>query len=68
MTIEEICKKYGIENYTIMDDGSIDVDGDVYINDEGLTELPLTFNKVTGSFVFKEFWKGKEITFRLNKF
>ena len=50
MSIEEICVKYGIEDYTIMDDGSIDVDGDVYINDEGLTELPLTFNKVTGVF------------------
>ena len=50
MSIEEICKKYGIKNYTINDDGSIDVDGDVYINDEGLTELPLTFNKVTGVF------------------
>ena len=24
MSIEEICKKYGIENYTINDDGSID--------------------------------------------
>ena len=31
MSIDEICKKYGIENYTINDDGSIDVDGDVLI-------------------------------------
>ena len=26
--IDKICKKYGIENYTINPDGSIDVDGD----------------------------------------
>jgi hypothetical protein len=50
MTIDEICEKYGIENYTIMDDGSIDVDGDVNINGWDLDELPLTFNKVTGAF------------------
>ena len=29
MSIEEICEKYGIENYTINDDGSIDVDDHV---------------------------------------
>ena len=50
MSIEEICKKYGISNYVINDDGSIDVDGDVDLNDCELTELPLTFNKVTGIF------------------
>jgi|TARA_R110002167_G_scaffold261098_2_gene467588 hypothetical protein len=50
MTIEEICKKYGISNYVINDDVSIDVDGDVDLNDCELTELPLTFNKVTGTF------------------
>jgi hypothetical protein len=36
-------------NYTI--NGSIDVDGDVYIVDTALTSLPLQFNKVTGDFV-----------------
>jgi hypothetical protein len=50
MSIEEICVKYGISNYTINDDGSVDVDGDVDLNDCELTELPLTFNKVTGTF------------------
>ena len=50
MTIEEICKKYGISNYTINDDDSIDVDGHVIIWDMGLTELPLKFNKVNGDF------------------
>ena len=49
-TINDICKQYGIINYTINPDGSIDVDGDVYLWSKGLTELPLTFNKVTGCF------------------
>ena len=48
--ISLICKKYGIENYTINSDGSIDVAGDVYLYHERLTELPLRFNKVTGWF------------------
>ena len=48
--ISLICKQYGITNYTINSDGSIDVNGDVYLYDKGLTELPLTFNKVSGSF------------------
>ena len=50
MTIDEICKKYNIINYTINDDGSIDVNGNVNLWDKRLTELPLTFNKVTGYF------------------
>ena len=48
--ISLICKQYGIENYTINSDGSIDVNGNVDLYDESLTELPLTFNKVTGYF------------------
>jgi hypothetical protein len=48
--ISLICKKYNIKNYTINSDGSIDVDGDVGLFDRELTELPLTFNKVTGHF------------------
>ena len=57
MTIEQICEKHGIENYIINDDGSIDVNGDVYIQNSEfteislkLTELPLKFNKVRGDF------------------
>ena len=49
-TIHDICKQYGIENYTINDDGSIDVDGHVGLYNKGLTELPLRFNKVSGDF------------------
>ena len=48
--ISLICEKYNIENYTINDDGSIDVDGNVNLSYKNLTQLPLTFNKVTGYF------------------
>ena len=48
--ISLICEKYGITNYTINEDGSIDVNGNVNLSYKGLTELPLTFNKVTGDF------------------
>jgi hypothetical protein len=48
--IYEICKKYGIKNYTINPDGSIDVDGNVNLDEFGLTKLPLKFNKVFGDF------------------
>jgi hypothetical protein len=50
MTIDEICRKYNIENYTINPDGSIDVYGNVRLVNKKLTELPLTFNKVHGNF------------------
>ena len=50
MTIDEICEKYNIKNYTINDDGSIDVNGEVVLYEMDLYELPLTFNKVTGYF------------------
>jgi len=48
--IHEICEKYGITNYTINDDGTIDVDGDVDLSDKNLTKIPLKFNKVSGYF------------------
>ena len=48
--ISLICEKYGIINYTVNDDGSIDVNGNVDLYGYQLTELPLTFNKVTGWF------------------
>jgi len=44
--IHEICKKYSIRNYTINNDGSIDVDGDVNLYKRKLIKLPLKFNKV----------------------
>ena len=48
--ISLICEKYNIKNYTINDDGSIDVDGDVNLYNKGFVELPLRFNKVNGWF------------------
>jgi len=48
--IHSICKKYGIKNYTINEDGSIDVDGSVNLYNMKLTKLPLKFNKVSDDF------------------
>jgi len=48
--IDEICKKYSTENYTINTDGSIDVDEDVNLDYLRLTKLPLKFNKINGYF------------------
>jgi hypothetical protein len=48
--IISICKKYGIENYTINQDRSIDVNGSVYLTNESLTKLPLKFRNVSGDF------------------
>ncbi len=42
--------EYGIENYTINSDGSIDVNGDVDLSDKNLTKIPFKFNKVSGDF------------------
>jgi hypothetical protein len=46
----EVCERHRIKNYTINDDLSIDVDGDVYLVDKGLEYLPLKFNYVSGDF------------------
>jgi hypothetical protein len=48
--IDSICKEYNIKNYTINQDGSIDVDSDVYLSFKKLTELPLKFRNVSGDF------------------
>ena len=52
--IHSICKKWGIENYTINDDGSIDVDGNVNLAydlyREELTKIPLKFGNIIGDF------------------
>jgi len=47
--IDSICKKFYIRNYTINED-SVDVDGNVNLNNKGLTKLPLKFGKVSGDF------------------
>jgi hypothetical protein len=47
---ESICREYNIENWNLNEDGSIDVDGDVYLNDKGLNKLLLKFRNVSGNF------------------
>ena len=49
--IDSICRRYGIENYTVNPDGSVDVDGDVNLSQKRLTKLPLKFGRITGNFV-----------------
>jgi hypothetical protein len=48
--IISICKKFRIKNYTINDDGSVDVDGDVDLSNNSLSKLPLKFGIVRGDF------------------
>ena len=50
INIDLICKKYGITNYIINPDESINVNGNVDLSMKKLTKLPLKFNKVSGSF------------------
>jgi len=54
--IKDLCSEYDITDYQIRDDGSIDVDGDVYLMNSlvDLKQLPLTFNKVNGFFSCRE--------------
>lgn len=49
-TIEEILDELKVRNYTINDDGKVDVDGDVDISSRSLTEIPVQFGNVTGYF------------------
>ena len=48
--IDSICKKYGITNYTVNPDGTVDVKGSVNLSHKNLTRLPLQFGKVSGDF------------------
>ena len=48
--IDSICKKYGIQNYTINEDGTVDVDGNVSLYERNLSKLHLKFGRVTGNF------------------
>ena len=44
-------EELNIKNYTINIDGTIDVDGDVYLPSKDLTKIPFNFGKVTGYFI-----------------
>ena len=50
--IIQLCKKYFIENYTINNDMTIDVDGNLNLEEklENLDELPIRFNEINGNF------------------
>lgn len=49
-TISRTCSKYGVKDYDINEDGSIDVDGDVNLGWRKLYEIPLKFRNVKGDF------------------
>lgn len=42
--------KYGVKNYTINSNGSVDVNGDVDLSNLDLKEIPIRFDRVTGYF------------------
>ena len=48
--IHGVCSKYEIKKYTINDDYTIDVDGNVDLDVKSLIKIPLIFNRVSGSF------------------
>jgi hypothetical protein len=48
--IEAKLKELGVENYTISDDASIDVDGTVDISFKNLEKIPVRFGIVNGDF------------------
>ena len=48
--VAKICKQYGITNWSINQDGLVDVNGDVDLSDIKLTKLPLKFSIVSGYF------------------
>ena len=48
--IHKLCDLYNIQDYTINNDMSIDVDNDVIISELELVYIPLKFNKVSGDF------------------
>jgi hypothetical protein len=60
--VQEICKKYGIKNWSINSDGLVDVDGCVDLSFKKLTELPLKFGKVTGDFDCGGFFENNKLT------
>ncbi len=50
LRVKDNLEYYSIENYTINDDLTVDVDGDVDLSDQQLAEIPVIFGKVTGDF------------------
>ena len=48
--IEISLDEFGIRKYTINDDLTVDVDGDVQLSNKKLDKIPFKFGKVTGDF------------------
>ncbi len=48
--VHNLCMKYHIKNYTINDDMSISVNGNVDLSDKNLKSIPIKFKEVTGYF------------------
>lgn len=48
--IDAICERYNIQDYDILNDGSINVNEKVFLKHQNLTRLPLKFNVVLGGF------------------
>jgi hypothetical protein len=49
-SIDSICQKFGITNWTVDSDGGVDVDGNVNLGSMRLTKIPLKFGRVSGDF------------------
>ena len=49
-SIIDTCERFGIENYTINEDMSIDINGDFDISCSWLFEFPIEFNIINGDF------------------
>ncbi len=49
--IHKICKEYNLTGYDINPDGSISVDGNVYLGNRSLKRMPLVFKEVSGYFI-----------------
>jgi hypothetical protein len=48
--IDSICRKFSITNWTLNEDGTVDVDGGVNLSHKRLKKLPLNFGKVSHGF------------------
>ena len=49
-SVEDKLKEFGIKNYTINNDGTVDVDDSISFFGEHLTKIPFRFGIVTGNF------------------
>ena len=49
--VEVWLKFYGVKNYTINEDLSVDVEGDINLYSKGLSEISIKFGNVSGDFI-----------------